>query len=162
VNKKCTKCRKTKSIKRFQKHPRYADGFHGWCKDCKNNSQKAHPDTIRRWVLKNKKRVNEIKRRYVIRNKEKVKLAKRKWHQSNPGKRMANVRMYQAKKLRATPPWLSSDHKKKMQEIYGNIPKGYEVDHIIPLRGKQVSGLHVPWNLQYLKASENRRKSNRA
>lgn len=69
---------------------------------------------------------------------------------------------------RATPAWLSPAHRKEIKEIYeaaGYVSlitgEPYQVDHIVPLLGKIVCGLHVPWNLQVLTASENASKGNR-
>lgn len=63
---------------------------------------------------------------------------------------------------RAMPPWVD---RKSIADFYTNRPIGMEVDHIIPLRGiidgRSVSGLHVPWNLQYLSKKDNGRKKNR-
>lgn len=58
----------------------------------------------------------------------------------------------------ATPKWVNPED---LFNIYKNQPKGYHVDHIIPLKHDQVCGLHVPWNLQYLSKSENSKKGNR-
>lgn len=63
-----------------------------------------------------------------------------------------------AKKLKASPKWVDI---KKLKEFYVNIPDTMEVDHIIPLQGKLVSGLHVHNNLQYLSREENRSKTNK-
>lgn len=158
---RCTKCKKTKDTKRFQKDARYASGFHSWCKECKLVSQRLHYATYKTWVSKNSDRVKEIKAAYVKRNIEKVKDSKRKWNAANPKKRLANCRKRQAMKLQATPKWLTKDQLRQMTDFYLNCPKGHHVDHVIPLRGKTSRGLHVPWNLQYLKASDNHRKSNR-
>ena len=68
----------------------------------------------------------------------------------------------------ATPSWLTKEHKKLIADLYIHaedcfVTSGeqYQVDHIIPLKGKVVCGLHVPWNLQVLPADLNLKKSNR-
>ena len=70
-----------------------------------------------------------------------------------------------ARKKEAEPIWLTIDHKKQIQTFYHIATKlttetgiPHEVDHIIPLQGKTVCGLHVPWNLQVITADENRQK----
>lgn len=62
-----------------------------------------------------------------------------------------------ALKNNATPTWVN---RQDIKNIYNNCPKGYHVDHIIPLKSEYVCGLHVPWNLQYLLAADNISKSN--
>lgn len=63
-----------------------------------------------------------------------------------------------AAKLQRTPPW---SNLKLIKEIYLKCPQDCHVDHVIPLRGKTVSGLHVPDNLQYLSSSANMQKHNK-
>ncbi len=62
----------------------------------------------------------------------------------------------------ATPPWLDDVQRKRMKQLYlsADAAKGEHVDHIVPLRSPIVCGLHVPWNLQILNASQNYAKSN--
>lgn len=70
---------------------------------------------------------------------------------------------------KAMPDWLSASQIKDMEMIYKkaremNVECGerkFAVDHIVPINGKNVSGLHVPWNLQILTFSENSSKGNR-
>jgi hypothetical protein len=71
---------------------------------------------------------------------------------------VARVAKYRATKYNATPVWVDLN---AIKEIYKSCPSGMQVDHIVPLRGEGVSGLHVPWNLQYLTSQDNQKKSNK-
>jgi hypothetical protein len=84
------------------------------------------------------------------------------WAKANPGRAAANKRAYELAKRRAMPTWLSEDHREQITHAYVIAAQiGYHVDHFIPLQGKNVCGLHVPWNLQLLPPRENIAKGNR-
>ena len=72
------------------------------------------------------------------------------------------------KKLQATPEWLTEDDFWLIDEIYElaalrtkTTGIKWHVDHIVPLQGKKVCGLHVPWNLQVITFTDNMQKSNK-
>lgn len=74
------------------------------------------------------------------------------WSRNNPGKALANRWRRIAAQLQRTPPWADLA---AIRAIYLACPPGMHVDHVIPLRGRRVSGLHVPNNLQYLTPEAN-------
>jgi DNA-directed RNA polymerase subunit M/transcription elongation factor TFIIS len=128
------------------------EAFHSnsfYCKEChksyyiKNRKQRldySNSYNKRSEVIERKKHYN---REYAVSNKEKFR--------EKSAKRRAAL-------LQRTPAWADV---KKIKEIYYNCPEGYEVDHIIPLQGVYVCGLHIETNLQYLTPLENRQKSNK-
>jgi hypothetical protein len=63
----------------------------------------------------------------------------------------------EAAKNHRYPTWAD---RKAIRAIYEGCPPGHHVDHVVPLRGSNVSGLHVAGNLQYLPAEENLAKGN--
>lgn len=65
---------------------------------------------------------------------------------------------YKCNPMYRVPLWADWD---KIEEVYATCPKGYQIDHIIPLQGKYVSGLHVAENLQHLSAFDNNSKGNK-
>ena len=66
--------------------------------------------------------------------------------------------VYKAAGLQRIMPWTDME---KISAFYAKCPEGYHVDHIVPLQGEKVSGLHVIDNLQYLTASDNIKKKNK-
>lgn len=83
-----------------------------------------------------------------------------KSYEVHAGKIKARRQLYSGERAKRIPTWYP-DQKSQIEEFYNNCPSGYHVDHIIPLKGELVSGLHVLNNLQYLTAEENMRKGNR-
>lgn len=80
----------------------------------------------------------------------------------------ANAAKHRAAKMQRTPQWLTEDDHWMMEQTYEFAALrtkifgfAWHVDHIVPLQGKKVSGLHVPWNLQVIPAMENISKNNK-
>jgi len=189
--KECRVCGDIKPVTEFSKRARSKDGLQADCKTCckaylqeysKKNRDKIN-ELNRKWYAKNAEKArkrsakwrkdNPEKRKQVVKtyrenNKEKCSEAIRKWVKANPHKRNVYDAKRRAAKLNATPPWLTKKHLEEIKKIYGlrtvcslATQIEYHVDNIVPLRGKTVCGLHVPWNLQVITAEENFAKSNR-
>lgn len=175
--KTCSKCHTQKITNDFHKNYRHKDGLEYWCKKCKSAHyfqnrekvilrsikwQKEHPEecckkTVK-WRLKNLDQYNEWRRKNYKENQGQHSEYRRRFRKRHPEAKRFQQSIRRAAKMKRTPLWVN---RIEIRKIYANCPLGMTVDHIIPLQGKQVSGLHVPWNLQYLSLSENSAKGNR-
>jgi 5-methylcytosine-specific restriction endonuclease McrA len=129
--KQCSKCGVVKPLSLFNKCKASKNGYQSYCNDCKSAFNKSY--------------YQQHKLNYDIRD------AKRR-----------------ASKMQRTPRWIKDVFVDEIKVIYRRAKlikkftgETWHVDHIVPLKGKKVSGLHVPWNLQLLPASENLAKSNK-
>lgn len=146
--KQCKKCEEILELSYFSKQKRMKDGLANMCKKCfslyfKENREK-YRERYRKWRTTNLERAREIERKNFQNPTRKHK------HKINQAFRRVREQAATFK-----------GHEIAIKNIYDNCPTGYHVDHIVPLRGKEVCGLHVPWNLQYLPALENIRKNNK-
>ena len=116
----------------------------------------------------NKEKVYAMQAEWSKRNPGKVKAMAKRNRQNNKAMRHANTVKRRLSKLNRTPAWLTViDYERiqneyKLAEILRKVTnQQWHVDHIIPLQGKIVSGLHVPSNLRVVVAKENITKSNK-
>lgn len=173
----CCLCKEERPVSYFsvrKSHWVKADGtrslvISAWCRACtserhkewrKNGGQEKINKNVRAWYNKseqNRKRAAELRKIHRQNNKELWRMYSRK-----------HAARRQSRFKQAIPPWTRNEfHQKKIEQIYErarSLTKAtgveHQVDHIIPLRGKSVCGLHVAENLQILTRIENSRKRN--
>jgi hypothetical protein len=130
------------------------------CSECTKEKSKAVSQVVRkernsRYYTKNKDKVLESVKTYRQKFPEKYRKYSKRWAAKNPKYGKARSAKYRATKKQAIPKWADLE---KIAKFYNNCPEGYHVDHIVPLQGKLVCGLHVENNLQYLTAESNWKK----
>jgi hypothetical protein len=180
--KKCPRCGVTKPREGFARNRARHDGLQSNCRECyrvharvgyerhkdrvlersrvfyERNKEKRNAQS-RQWAADNPQRSLELSRRWKNKNKALVRERRLRAYEANPGRGPAYVAAYRASKLRATPPWANLA---AIEQIYVTARLlGLEVDHIVPLRGKGVCGLHVEANLRMIPLPVNRTKSNK-
>lgn len=182
--KTCSKCKSEKPYAAFSKCKRRKDGHDPRCKECASAYYQANKEHIKARASQNQKdnreRVNKKNAewraknpsyhmsRYEERKAEDPKWAAnrgRAWKKANPAIVAADTANRRAKKLLATPEWRNPFFIREFyamarlkSEMFGFE---FQVDHVVPLRGKTVCGLHVEDNLQVIPAYENRAKHNK-
>jgi len=115
----------------------------------------------------NKEKISARKKAYNKANKEKISIQRKIYGENNKDKKAAQQAKRRAAKMHRTPKWLTEKDYRIIEDFYKQARHlkeitgiEYHVDHIIPLQGKNVSGLHVPENLQIITAIENMEKNN--
>lgn len=131
------------------------------CITCLNVQNKKYYDL-------NPEKAIQKTQRWYFRDHEKHKEAKRLHMREN--KDYYNVLRNHRKrgKTERTPNWLTDEMRREILNVYSEAQRltkltgiEFHVDHVIPLHGTIVSGLHVPWNLQILTREENISKGNK-
>lgn len=163
IMKTCNACRTEKHLDEFHRDKSRKSGFRDICKVCAIEKTKslyrANPEKVKKrvkeWIEANRDRHNQ--HCYI-------------WVKNNNAAVNARTARRYASRKNATPPFVmeNADFRWMVEQAYEiarirSFVTGirWEVDHIVPLRGKFVSGLHTPWNLQVIPQSANRLKSNK-
>tara|TARA_R110000803_G_scaffold88822_1_gene155805 strand:+ start:557 stop:1051 length:495 start_codon:yes stop_codon:yes gene_type:complete len=156
--KTCTRCLDEKDKEDFYKRSRSPDGRESWCKLCRLAHNRA-------WAENNRDKHHELTRKWYRENKELHLANSKARYNANPAAALARSTLRDDRIKRATPAW--ADLKaiayvytvsRAINEVFD---EPWEVDHIYPLQGKTVSGLHVAANLQIITQAENRTKGNK-
>lgn len=175
-HKRCPECNRAAKKAYYKANPeKHKANMKAWYEanpEKHKAASEANPEkrkaSIKAWREANPEKHKATLKAWKEANSEKEKANKKAWREANPGKVNADQAKRRAAKLNRTPTWLTPAQLNSIGLYYlaakwaqDILEEPIHVDHIIPLQGKAVSGLHVPWNLQLLPASENRSKSNK-
>lgn len=116
----------------------------------------------------NKTVISEVQKQYRLRKRDDLKAAWKDWYTKNRVSQIERVAMRRKKVIDATPAWLTQEDRSMISAMYFESVRisdetgiDHHVDHIVPIAGRTVCGLHVPWNLRVIPALENLMKGNK-
>lgn len=151
----------------------------------KRATSKAHYERNKEKISARRKERYAANREFILAqtkayqkaNRDKLELARKANYEEKKLLRLAYGKKYRADNKEKRRAWdrnnavirkkliggqaIAKSYRKETRDVYLNCPEGHHVDHIVPLKGKIVCGLHVPWNLQYLPALDNIKKGNK-
>jgi len=173
LDKNCRECERARRRNNYLKHK---DREIAYAKKWNEKNPGLARKMSENWRKNNLPRRAATQREWARKNKHKVKISADK---TTKKKKEADLALFKgtvafkqsiqcAKKRNILPKWITKAHLNEIKAIYikaarisqeTNTP--HDVDHIIPIHGKIVTGLHVPWNLQILTHKENAAKSNK-
>ncbi len=196
--KTCTKCKQEKPFESFAKAKTRKSGYQSACKECNAKYRRENSEKIKSlnitYYLSNREEILEQKKEYYLENREQILSQKvlyheenrqkileyrkkyleentekvKEWYQNNKDRVARNSAKRRARRLNATPLWLSDEQRTEIDVLYflcrmisEDTGVEHHVDHIIPLKGKTVCGLHVPWNLRIVPKDINLKKNNK-
>jgi hypothetical protein len=161
----CKGCNKVQAHKRYWANKEYTlSKGKEW--RLKNKEKASQINKI--WRTLNKSRKAATGKAYRRANKERIARRVKNWAKQNTAKRAASTAKRRAKHSKASPTWMTYKEFLQIERFYVLAEKleklfckRYDVDHIIPLQGETVCGLHVPWNLRVISARLNQVKGNK-
>ena len=162
-------CKNGHIAERFVSNGRCVECAH----ECGRDWRAANPERVREYWREyraaNADSLREYMREYRAANadslREYEREQNRKWKAANPEKCAAHGAARRARRLKPTPAWADLSEIEKFYNLARRLMETtgeeHHVDHIIPLQGRRVCGLHVETNLQVLTAADNLAKGNR-
>jgi hypothetical protein len=155
--KTCNTCKKDLPLSCFTKHPQAADGYQPKCRHCRKAYDAGRYESVRDKQIASARAWN-------LANPEKAREAVRKADAKRRGAKNASRKQYDEMLVQATPKWADLDAIRMFYEVADVLSRGgvkFHVDHLVPIRGKEVRGLHVQDNLRVIPAFLNLKKGNR-